>query len=189
MPNIFFISDTHFGHANSLVFPAANGEGLMRGDDFADVEEMDEYMVEKWNSVVRDCDTIYHLGDVAINKRYLEVVKRLRGRKILIKGNHDIFGMEDYVDGAGMFKDIRAYKVFPKHKVICSHIPLHPDSLGRFGLNIHGHLHDRVVGGSDGIGGEDYRYFNVSVEQVGYTPISLDEVLLANKERIERWEG
>lgn len=159
--NLFFISDTHFGHANILTFTGVNGENIR---SFASVEEMDETMVERWNKTVKPTDHIYHLGDVTIHKRYLTTVKRLNGRKRLLRGNHDVFKTKDYL--ACGFEEISAYRVF--QPFIFCHIPIHPASLGRFGANVHGHIHERSL--------DDPRYINVSVEQIDYTPISLDEL-------------
>ena len=162
----WLISDTHFGHGNVLTFKREDGSPLR---DFKSVEEMGETMVERWNSVVGKNDRVYHLGDVVINRKYLPILDRLNGRKVLVKGNHCIFKLSDY---AKYFDDIRAY-----HKLdnfILSHIPIHPDSLARWcDGNLHGHLHsNRVM-----LNGEiDKRYFNVSVEQINYTPISFEDV-------------
>lgn len=123
MPNTFFISDTHFGHSNILTFKDGNDKPLR---DFSSVEEMDEFMVKNWNETVKPQDTVYHLGDVVINRRALPILDRLAGRKVLVKGNHDIFKLKDYVK---YFDDIRAYKVMPVDGIICSHIPIHPESL------------------------------------------------------------
>lgn len=163
MPNTLFIADTHFGHSNIINFKRSDDKPLR---DFATVEAMDEYMVECWNAVVRPQDTIYHLGDVVINRKALPILDRLNGRKVLIKGNHDIFKLKDYIK---YFDDIRAYKVMTKEGIICSHIPIHPESLSRWKLNLHGHLHSNTL--------PDKRYRCVSVEQINYTPISLDEIV------------
>lgn len=159
----FFISDTHFGHSNILNFKDSEGKPLRT---FSCAEEMDEHMADCWNSVVQDQDTVYHLGDVVINRRFLPIMDRLKGRKVLVKGNHDIFKLRDYVK---YFDDIRAYKIFPEYRIICSHIPIHPSSLERWKLNIHGHLHSNAL--------PDPKYFNVSVERINYTPISLEEII------------
>jgi calcineurin-like phosphoesterase family protein len=142
---------------------------------------MDEFMIKAWNERVRPNDKCYHLGDVVINRKFLHVLGRLNGDKVLIRGNHDIFKLEDY---SQYFRDIRAFDV--KNGMIFSHVPIHPESLGRFGTNIHGHLHaNRVmkIKGVDRKTGEleysdqvDPRYFNVSVEQIDFAPISLEEV-------------
>lgn len=57
--------------------------------------------------------------------------------------------------------------------LILSHVPVHPDSIERFGCNVHGHLHFRRVMKDDKI---DSRYFNVSVECIDFAPISLEEL-------------
>jgi calcineurin-like phosphoesterase family protein len=158
----FFISDTHFSHSNILKFKRADGSPLR---DFESIEEMDEFMVDNWNRVVRSVDRVYHLGDVAIKRDGLKILSRLNGKKVLIKGNHDIFKIKDYLP---YFYDIRAYKVMVDEGIICSHIPIHPDSLSRWKLNLHGHLHANTI--------DDPRYRSVCVEQTNYTPISLDEL-------------
>lgn len=179
MSNTFFISDTHFGHKGIITFKRNNGKPLR---DFTCVEEMDEHIVKCWNSVVKSQDIVYHLGDVVINRRALPIMDRLNGRKVLIKGNHDIFKLTDYTK---YFDDIRAYKVLSKHNIICSHIPVHPDSMYRWNLNLHGHLHGGVVKkckwGFFKV--EDARYRCLSVEQISYTPVTFDEILKQMKDK------
>lgn len=182
---IFFISDTHFGHAKTTdgTFTYPDGRPLR---PFSSVEEMDETMVENWNRVVREHDKVYHLGDVVINKRHLETIKRLNGSKRLIRGNHDIFKTKEYMEIG--FKEIYGVRVL--EDCILSHIPLHDESITfRFGVNIHGHLHgNRVMRSPASWEPEqptsviDPRYFNVSVEQINFTPIAYDDM----KERIRK---
>lgn len=165
----FFISDTHFGHANIITFTDDNGDRIR---PFDTVEEMDELMVERWNAVVRSQDRVYHLGDVVMNRRCLPILERLNGKKVLVKGNHDIFKLKDYTP---YFEDIRAYKVFPAHGIICSHIPVHIGQMqGRWKLNVHGHLHHNVL--------PEPCYKNICVEQINYTPITLEEIISQTKE-------
>lgn len=163
MAETYIISDTHLGHANSLMFLKKDGSKLR---DFASVEEMDEHMIHCWNSVVRPEDKVIHLGDVVINKRHLKTLSRLNGHKKLIMGNHDIFDLKYYSE---YFYDIKAYRVFDKH--VFSHIPVHTGSIERWQGNIHGHLHDGVV--MSQYGHPDPRYLCMSVEQkhVAYTPV------------------
>jgi calcineurin-like phosphoesterase family protein len=200
MSNRFVISDTHFGHTNSWEkFKLPNGDPLR---PFTSTEEMDETMVERWNAVVKPQDTVYHLGDVVINKKSLHHVKRLNGKKRLIRGNHDIFKDQDYRDVG--FDSLYGVRVFVD-KFILSHIPLHPDSVtDRFRVNIHGHLHAnevmrQVFDPSNVIGYKedgtriseskseiDPRYLCVSVEHTDYAPLSFEEV----EARISaRWEA
>lgn len=194
MGNRFVISDTHFGHTNSWEkFKLPNGDPLR---PFTSTEEMDETMVERWNDVVRPQDTVYHLGDVVINKKSLHHVKRLNGKKRLVRGNHDIFKDNDYREVG--FDSLYGVRVFVD-KFILSHIPLHPDCItDRFKVNVHGHLHANevtrkiatkawaVTGQHDVVDQIDPRYLCVSVEHTDYRPLSFDEV----EARIKaRWEA
>ena len=166
MPATFLVSDTHFGHLGVCYFMRADGVTKLRPWDTP--EEMDEEMVKRWNDRVRPKDKVYHLGDVVINRKALQILARLNGDKVLIRGNHDIFKDEDYCQ---YFRSIRAYHVL--NGMILSHIPIHTDSLGRFGVNIHGHLHsNRVM--KDGV--IDVRYHCVCVEQTDFAPILLEDV-------------
>lgn len=178
MPATFLVSDTHFGHEKTCtMFKRADGTPLR---PFKTVEEMDEEMVRRWNERVGKKDKVYHLGDVVINRKFLHILGRLNGDKVLIRGNHDIFKLEDYTQ---YFRDVRGYHVM--NGMIFSHVPVHPESLGRFGVNVHGHLHyQRVkkIVGVDETGAFTYsdeidpRYHCVCVEQTDYTPITLEEV-------------
>jgi len=178
MTKTWVISDTHFGHVGVTKFLREDGSKLR---PFESVEEMDEVMVENWNNVVGDKDRVYHLGDVVINRRALQILSRLKGRKVLIKGNHDIFRLEDYLP---YFDDIRAYVVKQVNgkRVIMSHIPIHEQSLGRSDYNLHGHLHaNEVMYYVDDFSlykdRPDTRYINVCVEHTNYTPIELHKVI------------
>ena len=94
MGNIFLTADTHFSHAGVCKFLRHDGTKLRPWDN---PEEMDEFMVERWNKVVRPNDKVYHLGDVVIARKALAILDRLNGDKVLIKGNHDIFKITDYL--------------------------------------------------------------------------------------------
>lgn len=166
MKETFLVSDTHFSHFGVCKFTRSDGVTPLRPWDTP--EEMDEAMVEKWNAVVKPHDKVYHLGDVAMKEKHLDIMHRLNGDKVLIRGNHDIFDMKHY---AKHFRDIRGCHVLDG--LIMSHIPLHPESMGRFGCNIHGHTHANQVM----LNGEiDPRYFCVCVEQTNFEPISFDLV-------------
>jgi calcineurin-like phosphoesterase family protein len=169
MTTVFLVSDTHFGHAGVCKFLRDDGTKLRPWDS---PEEMDEAMVEAWNKTVRPKDKVYHLGDVVINRKALSIMQRLNGDKVLIRGNHDIFSDDEY---RTYFRSIRAYHVL--NGMIMSHIPIHSDSIGRFGVNIHGHTHsNRVMTEMWGDHVIDPRYHCVCVEQTDFRPISLEEV-------------
>jgi calcineurin-like phosphoesterase family protein len=143
---------------------------------------MDEAMVKAWNERVKPTDKVYHLGDVVINRKSLKILSRLNGDKVLIRGNHDIFRDDEYRE---YFRELRAYHVM--NGLILSHIPVHEASLGRFGCNIHGHLHaNRVMKarGVDARTGEilygddiDPRYWCACVEQTDFAPILFEDAL------------
>ena len=174
MSAVFLVSDTHFGHAGVCRFTRNDGVTKLRPWDSA--EEMDEEMIRRWNERVGPKDKVYHLGDVVINRKALPILNRLNGDKVLIRGNHDIFKDEDYTP---YFRSLRGYHVM--NGMILSHIPVHPESLGRFGVNIHGHTHaNRVMrdlatcGRLDVV---DTRYHCVCVEQTDFAPILFEDVI------------
>ncbi len=171
MPAVFLVSDTHFGHAGVCRFTDSQTGEKIR--PWTDPNEMDEAMVKLWNERVRPKDKVYHLGDVVINRKALPILERLNGDKVLIRGNHDIFKDDEY---RKYFRELRAYHVM--NGMILSHIPIHSDSIGRFGTNIHGHLHTGRV--KTEIWGEykiDPRYHCVCVEQTDFAPILFEDVI------------
>ena len=108
-------------------------------------------------------------------------MSRLNGRKVLIKGNHDIFNLSEFTP---YFRDIRGYHVM--NGMILSHIPISEAQMGRFGTNIHGHLHSNRVMKPRGVDAKtgqilysdqiDPRYISVCVEQTDFRPILFEEV-------------
>ena len=177
MSNTFLISDTHFGHANILTFKRDDGTPLR---PFTSVEEMNETMVDNWNKVVRPSDKIYHMGDMGyVNATQFDsFMSRLNGTKVLIRGNHDDHLKLNQL--AKHFKDVRAMHILDK--MLLTHIPIHPSSLGRWRINIHGHLHANIVRHAD-TNAEDLRYLNVCVEHTNYTPIDFESVRSLVKSR------
>ena len=178
MPAIFLVSDTHFGHTGVCKFTRNDGVTKLRPWD--NVDEMDEEMIKRWNETVRPNDKVYHLGDVVINRKALKTLHRLNGDKVLIRGNHDIFRDDEYRQH---FRELRAYHIL--NGMIMSHIPIHTESLGRFGTNIHGHLHaNRVMiqKHAKATPEIDPRYHCVCVEQTDFRPILFEDVIKRIKE-------
>lgn len=161
-------ADPHFGHQGVCNFTRHDGSPLRPWDDSF---EMTRDLISMYNEIVSDDDRVYILGDVAMNRRGLDIsVPQLKGRKVLVKGNHDIDKISYY---SRYFDDIRSYVV--QKGFILSHIPIHPGSLSRWNVNIHGHLHANQVLNEDGK--PDARYYCVSVERTDFRPILLDTVL------------
>ncbi len=168
MSNTFLIADTHFGHAGVCRFMNEDGSKLRPWDD---PSHMDEALIANWNAEVKPQDKVYLLGDAVINRRALPTLGRLNGRKILVKGNHDVFRLAEYTH---YFDDILGLGILGDYAL--SHVPIHADSLvERWSGNIHGHLHSKSVVKQNGE--IDSRYFCVSVEQTNYRPMHIDDVI------------
>ena len=172
MSKTWFISDTHFGHNNIIKFTDKDGN---RTRPFDSIEEHDEMIIQNVNKVVRPEDRLYVMGDVAMKRKDIQQVGKLNGRKKLIKGNHDIFKLEDYTP---YFDDIVACRVYPEQGFIFTHIPIHPSNLEhRFKFNMHGHLHQNVVN-------NDLRYMNLCLEHTFMQPVDFNEIEARAAERL-----
>jgi len=192
MRDIWVVSDTHFGHVNILTFTDRATGTLVRGDRFSSVDEMNEHMIERWNSVVKEGDIVYHLGDVVMGPDSQEWFKknwtRLKGSKRLIVGNHDDI---KFLSSGGFFKKVQMWRMMPEFGLLFSHVPLHPSSLLRLTerggkypedcetlVNIHGHTHQH--------GSPTGPYLSTCVELRDYTPVHIEDLqkeakLLLNK--------
>ena len=141
----YYISDLHFFHSSM------NDRMDCRG--FENVEAMNEYMIQQWNSRVRHGDEVVVLGDfsVARGKETNEILRRLKGKKYLIAGNHDKF-LKDKDFDSSLFKWIRPYAELNDNKrlAVLSHYPIMCYN-GQYRLTedgkpkaymLYGHLHD-----------------------------------------------
>jgi calcineurin-like phosphoesterase family protein len=161
MINTFFIGDTHFGHKNIISFCRP---------EFNNLDEMHETIITRWNKTVSPKDKVYFLGDFCMNKTYIaEFAPQLNGTKIMILGNHDQGNMELYKYDFKKVFGVSNYK-----GCFLTHIPIHPQQFYRTLLNIHGHMHENKI--------DDNRYFNVSCEQLNYTPIEWEEIKVQRQE-------
>lgn len=172
MSKVYFIGDLHFGHKNIVNIRS----------DFKSSYEHDEFLVETWNQKVKKNDLVYVLGDVAFNVEGLEKVRRLNGRKILVRGNHDEENIHRYLVFFADVVGIRAYKD-ETGRYWLSHCPIHPDER-RGRENIHGHVHfhhvSRQLKNDDGVLIDEWErdpwYLNVSAEVVDYEPKTTKEI-------------
>lgn len=157
MSNVFHISDLHFYHKKIMQFA-----GDYRDGD-TPLENM-HIIICLYNSIIKKNDTVFFHGDVVWRKEDLSILDDLKGRKILIAGNHDDHPMSEYVK---YFEDVRgllSYKGF-----WLSHAPVHPNEL-RGKRNIHGHVHMESI--RNAYHEIDDRYINVCVENTGGVPVS-----------------
>lgn len=175
--NIWVISDTHFNHANILKFVDSSSGQLIR-PGFSSVQEMDEYMIYQWNSVVKPGDKVYHLGDVVLGNTSEDWMKtnwpKLHGSKRLIVGNHDNIKM---LAKGGFFAKVQMWRMFSEFGLLLTHVPVHPSNLRvlvaegdvkKTFLNLHGHIHQNPS--------PEGPYRNMSVEAINYTPVNIEEL-------------
>ncbi|ACV23056.1 Predicted phosphoesterase or phosphohydrolase [Slackia heliotrinireducens] len=170
----FYISDTHFGHANIIGFC---------NRPFADVHQMDRAMVELWNSRVTENDHVWHLGDFCYKsgndpRSYL---RQLQGHIHLIVGNHDFKGLlrlpdlSDYVDSV---EHATSRDDGHGHRMFMCHYPLaYPP---RHIWCLYGHIHDNVVWPGFDVVMSQERSLNCCVEVNGYMPVTFDELVRNN---------
>lgn len=155
MHDTFLISDTHFGHGNIIGYCHR---------PFKTLKEMDDTMIENWNRVVKDEDTVYFVGDFSYknNRNYRRL---LNGHIIFIKGNHDSYWISGY----------RAHDyAYIKYGDTVFYVVHDPEDVSNFhhGWSITGHVHD--VGPFID---RKKKIVNVSVEQINYTPIKIEDIV------------
>ena len=173
-----YISDLHFGHKNALNFDHR---------PFTDIDEMDSYIINMWNTRVNKDDDVYIVGDFAFrNERPYEwYLKQLGGRKHLIVGNHD----------EKLLKNERAMSYFESVdyilrtndrleeknvQVILCHYPIAEWGGYKHGAyHIYGHIHNSKNDVSDFMESRE-RAFNVGCMLIGYVPRSLQELIVLN---------
>ena len=162
---VFFIGDTHLGHTNAIKWRT----------NFSTPEEHDETIFNNIMNVLGKRNQLYVLGDFCIHKNAFhyveEIVKNFQSVKLII-GNHDFERanaptIHDYIN-----LGIEVYGFVKYKEFWLSHCPIHPNEL-RGKVNIHGHVHDKTI--------IDSNYFNTSCENVGFKPISLENIRLQIK--------
>ena len=155
MSNVWFLGDLHAGHKNIHKFRT----------QFESEEHHFLSVKENYLKVVTKRDRIFFLGDTAFTKERLLDIGTWPGEKIEILGNHSIereLSIQDYLE---VFDDVQGFMKYKEFWL--SHPPIHPNEL-RGKVNLHGHVHNQTI--------PDGRYFNCSLENIEYKPISLDTI-------------
>ena len=156
---IWFVSDTHFGHVSILYFHPLRREACgvtleeLQSDKNSAIAKHDQWLINKWNETVRKQDTVYFLGDFCLkNKEYTEnILKQLKGKKFLIRGNHDksLNGLENYFEWVGDIKEAKftnnQFKFIDPNETFCvemCHYPMLTWNRRPHGTcMVHGHSH------------------------------------------------
>lgn len=167
---IYFISDLHIGHKGSLMWP----NGAAR--NFASIKEMNETIINNWNSIIKNDDIVYLLGDVAY-KCSTSIIKQtltlLKGKIILIKGNHDgnVLKVNQQIHRFESVYD-RLILNIDNLIIVLDHYPNEEWFMKNKGsIHLHGHTHGSIQDKNIGI-----KRYDVSVEVNNYTPISLEQI-------------
>lgn len=166
---IYVISDTHFNHENIIEYT---------NRPFETVNEMNQTIIDNWNKTVGENDLVIHLGDFALcnDRAYMEIMQQLKGKIVLLRGNHDNRGKSKYIQKF-CFEEVfqreivlqtRKEEKLEFKEILMTHRPIDKEVLEErgFDLNIHGHTHN--TSNIDDI------YWNVSVENIEYTPQKLE---------------
>lgn len=153
MANVWFLGDLHAGHKNIANFRK----------DFASEEDHYSFIKEEYHKVVTKRDLVFFMGDTAFTKERLEDVSKWVGeKKVAILGNHCLEKECSIMDYVKAFDDVQGFMKYKEFWL--SHCPIHPAEL-RGKTNLHGHVHSATI--------DDVRYFNTSLENINYKPISL----------------
>jgi len=172
---ILYTSDLHFGHKNVIRFDHR---------PFADIDEMDHVLIERWNSRVQPDDTVYIVGDLCYRSEHPAewYLRQLKGHKILILGNHDVPIMDDpkalrYLEGVD-----KMLHVSDSGKQIClCHFPIIDwNGYHKGSYHIYGHIHNRKDEAYEVMKTKD-RALNAGCMINNYTPASFNELIYNNE--------
>ena len=164
----YLTSDLHLGHRKAAEeFKRDNGTPLR---PFGSLAETDRQIIERINSTCLPTDTLYILGDIAWTSQGFGLLSQLNPRLIAVLGNHDRSTIEEY---RSVFSEVHG--ALNRHGLLLTHIPVHPSCVGRYGLNVHGHLHSGQILDEGGL--PDTRYLCVSVERHDFRPVPFEVAL------------
>ena len=164
---IYFTSDLHLGHRGIIE---------MCDRPFKEVSEMNEVLIQNWNHFVRKNDIVYILGDIAHKlsvPEVNEIVRKLNGRKVLIKGNHD-----KVYDGS-LFEEVCDFKEIHYNGISISlmHYPMLSWPKSHHGsIHLHGHMHNKQEYNLQ-MKEEGIRRYDVGVDANDFAPVSILNVL------------
>lgn len=171
---IYFTSDTHFGHESVIRFCSR---------PYATAAEMDEALMENWNSRVKGNDTVFILGDLFFRSDNAgEILRRLKGKKRLLIGNHDGSWMTQ-VDVSRYFASVDLMLELSDgcHALTLCHYPLLTWKHAKKSYMIHGHIHNDTSADFWPLLAARDNALNAGVDINGYQPVTFGELLENNR--------
>ena len=160
MSNVWFTSDTHFGHKAIIRFCKR---------PFSSVEDMDETLIQRWNQRVKPGDVVWHLGDFAFHKskeQLITLFNRLNGDKCLITGNHDNTDTRRLL--WANTKALTTLNIDSAPVVLCHYGMRVWDRSHHGSLHLYGHSHNKLPG--------DNQSLDVGVDCWDFRPVNIDEI-------------
>lgn len=164
---VFFTADMHFGHRAII---------NMQNRPFESVEEMDRILLQNYNSVVRQNDTVYILGDICHHMKIEDadnLIRKLNGKKYLIVGNHD----KKY--DPRLFEDIKDFmkiSVEGRNFALMHYPMLSWPKKSSGGYQLHGHIHARMEYNEKNRA-EGIRRYDVGVDANNFFPVSVKQII------------
>lgn len=172
--NIFFTSDTHFFHEQDFLYAP-------RG--FKSTEEMNEAIVQRWNSVVNPGDVVYHLGDVVMGHYDVGVISRLNGTIFLIRGNHDTDNKLRAIYETGKMVSTSCVPTselikFGKLSLFICHYPVltanfDDKHFSQHVISLHGHTHQK----GNWLFADNPFIYHVGLDSHNCYPVHIDEII------------
>lgn len=188
---IYVTSDTHFFDANMMEHPHFAPDRI----NFYFVDDMNDAIINAWNEVVSNNDTVYHLGDIGVfyehgdEQSMLDILNKLNGNLVLIKGNHDsrdffkFLNKNNYEIRKGIlkftFENVGSYFKANHKQFYLTHYPMIL-GVNKNIINLHGHIHHSAIDIKDninvGIDSSDFDYFFKEEKPKFGAPLSLAEI-------------
>ncbi len=175
---VYLTSDTHFGHKRILgLYPTTR--------PYTSVDEMNAQLVKQWNQQIKHTDLVYHLGDISLTnfETTMKILYQLNGRKILIRGNHDLKfirdsrGKHEFISLFESVHDI--YELNYKNQtIVMCHYPLLSWNKMYYGsIHCHGHCHGNITGL------ESKKAFDVGIDSTKQIAVTLDSIIFQAESR------
>ena len=161
-PQVFFCSDLHIGHKNILKHCPGRLDAMRRWawrndiefptDEKDQLDLMERWIIDVWNSTVSKKDSVYILGDFSFKpaKENEKLLSKLHGKKYLILGNHDgnVDSLSNYFQYIKQIAEYKAKGYLDGTNTVCfelCHFPMRSWNRMQHGtLHLHGHCHDRL---------------------------------------------